>query len=464
MRYDAFISYSHAADDALAPAIQRGLQTLARPWNRRRALEIFRDQTGLAVSPRAVVEHLRRAGRVTPLRTAGLPGGGGFALGEPRDRALGGLDSIEQLLPVLTDGEWIWDPSNDDFDWERSTAVPAALRGRFTEEPRHLDLRWARSESELDLRHSRFREAVAQLAAPMHDTTPEDLESSDVARFRHVVRLRRAVIAVLAALLLLVSAAGVVAVRNAREAQHQQALANQNAQEAQQQQTLAERQARRALALQLLAQAKVTASRQKTLSLLLVAEAARLSPDEAWGSLVSELAATPGLIKVYDVPAGAAPNGALEAIDPNTKVYATVTRKEAAPLIEVVGPSHRGTVAAAAEGSVRVRPDRDRDDLRTGRNAGGLIPLPARVLPGHNSRHPALGRGDAPGSASPPVRGLHEPGVQPLRRPAGGDCSRRERPSLEHPHGGRAGVRTHPGSAATQRARLQCRRHAARVE
>lgn len=49
--YDAFISYSHAADDALAPAVQRALQTLAGPWNRRRALEVFRDQTGLAVSP-----------------------------------------------------------------------------------------------------------------------------------------------------------------------------------------------------------------------------------------------------------------------------------------------------------------------------------------------------------------------------------------------------------------------------
>jgi hypothetical protein len=51
MAYDAFISYSHAADGALAPTLQRGLQRLARPWHRRRALEVFRDQTGLGVSP-----------------------------------------------------------------------------------------------------------------------------------------------------------------------------------------------------------------------------------------------------------------------------------------------------------------------------------------------------------------------------------------------------------------------------
>jgi len=51
MRYHAFISYSHAADETLAPAVQHGLQTLGRSWNRRRALEVFRDDTGLSVSP-----------------------------------------------------------------------------------------------------------------------------------------------------------------------------------------------------------------------------------------------------------------------------------------------------------------------------------------------------------------------------------------------------------------------------
>jgi hypothetical protein len=51
MPFDGFISYSHAADGRLAPAVQRGLHRLAQPWHRRRALWIFRDQTGLAVTP-----------------------------------------------------------------------------------------------------------------------------------------------------------------------------------------------------------------------------------------------------------------------------------------------------------------------------------------------------------------------------------------------------------------------------
>jgi hypothetical protein len=36
--YDAFVSYSHAADGRLAPALQAGLQSLAKPWHRGRTL------------------------------------------------------------------------------------------------------------------------------------------------------------------------------------------------------------------------------------------------------------------------------------------------------------------------------------------------------------------------------------------------------------------------------------------
>src|SRR4051812_571336 len=50
-RYKAFISYSHAADGKLAPALQAGLQQFAKPWYRLRTMRVFRDETGLAVTP-----------------------------------------------------------------------------------------------------------------------------------------------------------------------------------------------------------------------------------------------------------------------------------------------------------------------------------------------------------------------------------------------------------------------------
>jgi hypothetical protein len=50
-KYRGFISYSHAADDRLAPALQSGLHRFAKPWYRLRAMRVFRDKTGLAVTP-----------------------------------------------------------------------------------------------------------------------------------------------------------------------------------------------------------------------------------------------------------------------------------------------------------------------------------------------------------------------------------------------------------------------------
>ena len=49
--YDAFISYSHAKDKPIAAALQSAIQKLGKPWYRRRALRLFRDDTSLAATP-----------------------------------------------------------------------------------------------------------------------------------------------------------------------------------------------------------------------------------------------------------------------------------------------------------------------------------------------------------------------------------------------------------------------------
>ena len=49
--YDAFISYSHAKDKAIAAALQSVVQRLGKPWYRRRALRVFRDDTSLSATP-----------------------------------------------------------------------------------------------------------------------------------------------------------------------------------------------------------------------------------------------------------------------------------------------------------------------------------------------------------------------------------------------------------------------------
>jgi hypothetical protein len=49
--YDAFISYSHAKDKPVATALQSVVQTLGKPWYRRRMLRVFRDDTSLSATP-----------------------------------------------------------------------------------------------------------------------------------------------------------------------------------------------------------------------------------------------------------------------------------------------------------------------------------------------------------------------------------------------------------------------------
>ena len=51
MKYKAFISYSHAADGKLAPALQRALERFGRAWYQKAAIRIFRDETNVALNP-----------------------------------------------------------------------------------------------------------------------------------------------------------------------------------------------------------------------------------------------------------------------------------------------------------------------------------------------------------------------------------------------------------------------------
>src|SRR3954454_15645655 len=217
MSFNGFISYSHAADGRLAPAVQRGLHRLAKPWHRGRALWIFRDQTGLG----------GRAGLWSSIQTA-LDGSEYFVLLASPEAARSpwvnreiehwvATKSADRILPVVTDGDWEWDPVRRDFA-EDSTSIPAALRGVFAEEPLYLDLRWARDDRHLSLRHSRFRDAVAQLAAPMHGVSKDDLESEDVRQHRRARRLRSMAAAVLVLLTVVAALSGVLAKRNSDHA------------------------------------------------------------------------------------------------------------------------------------------------------------------------------------------------------------------------------------------------------
>lgn len=189
MTYNAFISYSHAADGKLAPALQFALHRFAKPWYRLRALRVFRDKASLSANP-ALWPSIEKA----------LAASAHFVLMASPDaaRSLWVRQEIdwwlknrlsENLLIVLTEGEIAWDGLAVDFDWNRTTALPNSLAKRFAHEPLYVDLRWARTEDKLSLRHSQFRAAVLDIAAPLHGKAKDSLDGEDVKEYRQTRRL-----------------------------------------------------------------------------------------------------------------------------------------------------------------------------------------------------------------------------------------------------------------------------------
>jgi hypothetical protein len=141
--YDAFISYSHAKDKPIAAALQSVVQKLGKPWYRRRALRVFRDDTSLSATPSLwpTTEHALGQSRFL------------IVLASPEAAASPWVNKevaywldhkgADTLLIALTDGALAWDNAAGDFtrrDGE-SLPLPPTLAARFASEPMQMLLR-----------------------------------------------------------------------------------------------------------------------------------------------------------------------------------------------------------------------------------------------------------------------------------------------------------------------------------
>src|SRR3990172_7699891 len=180
MLYKAFMSYSHAADGELAPALQSALHRFAKSWYRLRAMRVFRDKTSLSATPELwpTIEKAMSESEYFLLLASPQAAASRWVQQE--------VDwwlehrSVDKLFILVTDGELIWDRPTGDFDWTKTTALPRDLRAQFRDEPLYVDLRWAKTADNLSLRHSQFRGAVLDIAAPLHGKPKDELDGEDV--------------------------------------------------------------------------------------------------------------------------------------------------------------------------------------------------------------------------------------------------------------------------------------------
>ena len=227
MVYKAFISYSHAADGRLAPALQSALHRFAKPWYRLRAIRVFRDKTTLAATPALwpSIEKALSESEYFLLLASPEAASSPWVQREimywieqrPHDR--------EKLLIILTGGELVWDHQNNDFDWTKTDALPRTAERSFAQEPLFLDLRWARKEEHVSLRHPVFRDTIATLAATLHNRPKDEISGEEVRQYRIARRLAWFGVTALLALTFLASGLGYFANEKRKEAERQQRIA-----------------------------------------------------------------------------------------------------------------------------------------------------------------------------------------------------------------------------------------------
>jgi tetratricopeptide (TPR) repeat protein len=186
-QYDAFISYSHAKDKPVAGALQAVVQTLGKPWYRRRALRVFRDDTSLSATPGLWPSIEQALGQSRFLIFLASPEAAASPWVSKEVAHWLEHRSANTLLIALTDGDLAWDSVAGDFRSSGVPALPQALKGRFAAEPKWVDLRAHRDHP--DPRDGRFIEAGADFAAAIHGLPKEDLLSQELRQQRRALSL-----------------------------------------------------------------------------------------------------------------------------------------------------------------------------------------------------------------------------------------------------------------------------------
>lgn len=218
---DAFVSYARSSSTMQAASLKEGLETFDRRWDRKRRTYVFLDDQSMSANASlqsAIEGALNRAGWLILLLSEAA------AASPWVDREVVWWlthKGPETLLLVHIDGTVAW--AENDFTVD-STAVPPALRGTLSQEPRWIDLQWF-AERDDPANDPAFESVVLQLYCPLKGLERAEAVAQRDANVRTAKRLARGAIAGLTLLALGASAAGVAALVQARRANEQAEIA-----------------------------------------------------------------------------------------------------------------------------------------------------------------------------------------------------------------------------------------------
>jgi WD40 repeat protein len=344
------------------------LHGFAKPWYRLRAMRVFRDETGLAITP-----------ALWPSIEAALLDSEYFLLLASPEAASSEwvqrevacwLDCrpADHLLIALTHGELRWNDAVHDFDWNGTDALPRRLSKAFDQEPKYVDLRWARVATDLSLRNPDFLTAVASVTSTLQGQPLDELVGEDVRQHRRTRRVAAAAIVGLATLAVAASVFGVIASQQRDAARRQERIAVEQKQIATEQRDQARR---RLVQLNSANASRAADAGDVSAALLWFAEAAKLEADHQMeqGLLRTRLASLasrhPRLAQVWSAAApvgsvGFTPDGVWVVVHPregsvqawDTQTASAAFKPPSSPVVDVaVTPQGRRVLTVDTDGA-----------------------------------------------------------------------------------------------------------------
>lgn len=188
MKYDAFISYSHSDCGTIAPAIQKAIENIGKPWYQlKRNLNVFRDETNLGANPH-LWENIEAA----------LGNSGNFILlASPKTSDSTWIPkeiekwrekdpTFQRFNIVVTSGKIDWDINNKDFDWDKTTCLPTCLKGKFQAEPLYINLSEYvnKNKKPIDYKSPGFTYKIVKVISGITGVLPREILSDELKRNR----------------------------------------------------------------------------------------------------------------------------------------------------------------------------------------------------------------------------------------------------------------------------------------